>query len=67
MEHAARVADALKAEPGVEVEIVDGGKGEFTVTVGGRTVARKGDSMPSVEDVRVAVRRAAPAPVGARA
>jgi hypothetical protein len=40
------------------VELVDGGHGELTVLVDGREVARKGDSMPSVDEVRAAVQKA---------
>jgi hypothetical protein len=32
----------LKSELGVEAELVEGGRGEFTVWVGEREVARKG-------------------------
>ena len=53
------MAEALKREPGVEVQLADGGKGEFTVLVGGRQVARKGDSLPPVEEVVAAVKKAA--------
>jgi hypothetical protein len=51
------VADALKREPDVQVNIVDGNKGEFTVNVDGRAVAHKADQMPTVEEVVAAVRR----------
>jgi len=43
------VADALKREPGVQVQLEDGGKGEFTVSVDGQQVAHKGDNLPPVE------------------
>jgi len=36
------VADTLKKELGIEAELVPGDRGEFTVWVGGRMVARKG-------------------------
>ena len=52
------MADALRREPGVEVEVVDGAKGEFTVLVDGEAVSRKGDSLPTPEEVVAAVRRA---------
>jgi hypothetical protein len=59
------VADALRKEPGVEVELVDGNRGEFTVLVDGQVVAQKGLLFkPSVEKVLKAVREATPA--GAR-
>ncbi len=35
---AARVAEELKAENGVEVETVKGGLGEFSVHLGGRKI-----------------------------
>jgi hypothetical protein len=56
------VADALRQEPGVEVEIVDGKRGELTVQVDGRTVAWKRLFFfkPSVEKVVKAVREAGP-------
>jgi hypothetical protein len=58
---AARVADALRKEPGLSVDLIDGNRGEFTVLVDGRTVAgKKGDSLPSVEDVVAAVKQAPP-------
>jgi hypothetical protein len=51
----------LRQEPGVEVELVDGNRGELTVLVDGREVARKGLLFkPSVEKVLKAVREAAP-------
>jgi hypothetical protein len=55
------VADALRKEPGVEVELVDGNRGELTVLVDGRVVAKKGLIFkPSVEKVLKAVREATP-------
>jgi hypothetical protein len=55
------VADALRKEPGVEVELVNGGRGELTVLVDGRVVARKLLVFkPSVEKVLKAVREARP-------
>jgi hypothetical protein len=53
----------LRQEPDTQVEVVDGERGELTVLVDGREVARKGDSLPSVEEVKAAV---AGAPTGAR-
>jgi hypothetical protein len=59
------VAEELRKEPGVEVELVDGNRGEFTVLVDGREVAKKGLIFkPSVEKVVKAVRQAAPAGAG---
>jgi hypothetical protein len=55
------LAAALKEEPGVEVEMLDGNRGELTVLVDGREVARKGLFFkPSVEKVRAAVKASAP-------
>ena len=56
------MAAALKREPGIEVELVDGNRGELTVLVDGRVVAKKWLFLkPSVEKVLAAVRQAAPA------
>jgi hypothetical protein len=53
------LAAALKQEPGVEVSLVDGSRGELTVLVDGREVAKKGILFkPSVEKVVAAVREA---------
>jgi len=60
------VAEALRQEPGVRVELVEGKRGEFTVSVDGRVVAKKGESLPSVEEVLAAVRKAAPAAASAK-
>jgi hypothetical protein len=56
------VADALRKEPGVEVEVVNGKRGELTVQVDGRTVATKVLFFfkPSVEKVLKTVRQAGP-------
>ena len=56
------MAEALRKEPGVEVEVVDGNRGELTVQVDGRTVAKKVLFFfnPSVEKVLKAVREARP-------
>ena len=54
------MADALQREPDVQVDIVNGDRGEFTVNVGGRMVAHKADQMPTVEEVVAAVRRQMP-------
>ena len=55
------MAAALKNEPGVEVEVVNGNRGEFSVLVDRKEVARKGESLPSNEEVLTAVRNAQPA------
>jgi hypothetical protein len=50
------VADALRKEPGVEVEVVNGKRGELTVAVDGQVVAKKFLIFkPSVEKVLKAV------------
>jgi hypothetical protein len=56
---------AALQERGFSVELVEGAKGEFTVLVDGRVVARKAPTLPSVEEVVAAVRRAKPAGAGA--
>jgi len=56
------LAAALRQEPGLEVELVDGDRGELTVLVDGQEVARKSlFGKPSVEKVLDAVRQANPA------
>jgi hypothetical protein len=60
------VAASLKNERGVQVDVVDGAKGEFTVLVDGHEVARKGEALPPVEEVLAAVRKAGQASAGAR-
>lgn len=55
------MAEILKTEPDVEVSLVDGKRGELTVSVGDHVVAKKGWFMlPNPEKVREAV-KAAPA------
>jgi hypothetical protein len=59
------VADALRKAPGIEVELVDGNRGEFTVLVDGHSVAQKDPtSTPSVEQVLKAVKATATAEAG---
>jgi hypothetical protein len=49
----------LRNEPGVNVELVNGNRGELTVSINGRTVATKqGDNMPTQDEVLAAVRNA---------
>jgi hypothetical protein len=53
------VAALIKAETGIEPELVVGGRGEFTVWVGEETVAKKNASgFPAEEEAVRAVRRA---------
>ena len=53
------MAAALRNEPGVQVDVTDGSRGEFTVLVDGREVVRKdGDALPAENEVVAAVRNA---------
>ena len=58
------MADMLRKEPGLQVEVIDGEKGEFTVQVDGREVMRKGDDLPEPHQVVDAVRNARGAAAG---
>jgi hypothetical protein len=49
----------LTKEPGVNVEAVNGDRGELSVSVDGKVVAQKGTNMPSTDEVLAAVRKAA--------
>ena len=61
------MAAALRQEPDVEVEVIDGKHGEFAVLLDGATIAEKNGSLPDVQDIVKAVRAAeiAPVPIGA--
>ncbi len=51
------MAEALR-KSGVPVLEIEGKRGEFTVSVDGQTVAtKKGDSLPSVDEVLAAVKK----------
>lgn len=53
------MAALIKKETGVPVEIVEGGRGEFTVWVGDHVVAQKSSlGFPSDEDAVAAVQQA---------
>ena len=53
------MAALIKAETGVETDLIVGGRGEFTVWVGEETVAKKDRrGFPSDEEAATAVRRA---------
>jgi len=53
------VAALIKAELGVDSELMEGGRGEFSVWVGDQVVAKKDfDGFPSDEDALAAVKRA---------
>jgi hypothetical protein len=57
------VAEALRKEPDVDVQLVDGGRGEFTVQVDGQEASRKkGETLPPVEEIVNAVRKAGATP-----
>jgi len=58
------VAEELRKKLAVPVELVDGGRGELTVSVGDRQVFRKLDKLPDLNVIVDAVRNAEP--VGAR-
>jgi hypothetical protein len=60
------VAAALKKEHGLDVELIDGQRGEFTVSVDGKVVPEKDESLPSIEEVVKAVKQAAPAEAATR-
>jgi hypothetical protein len=53
------VAALIKDELGVVPELIEGGRGEFTVWVGDEVVAKKGSQgFPSEDDAVAAVKRA---------
>ncbi len=53
------MADQLRKEPDTQVDVIDGSRGEFTVLVDGREVARKqGDDLPDEQQIVNAVRSA---------
>lgn len=53
------MAALIRKDTGVEPELVEGGRGEFTVWVGERLVAEKGPlGFPSEKNVVAAVRQA---------
>lgn len=53
------MAELIKRELGIEPELVEGERGEFTVWVGDRVVAKKGwVRFPSNKKVLAAVRQA---------
>jgi hypothetical protein len=56
------LAAAVKREPDVEVELVDGDRGELTVLLDGRPVAKKRFYlfMPSVQKVLASLRTVTP-------
>jgi hypothetical protein len=57
-EHAACQATALRRELGVEVQVLDGYPGEYTVSADGRVLAEKNrDWLPSFPEVLATLRR----------
>ena len=53
------MAAVIKQEMGVDAELVEGGRGEFTVWVGEEIVARKDSAgFPSEQEALAAVKRA---------
>ena len=53
------MAALIKVELGIDSELIEGGRGEFTVWVGDQVVAKKDtEGFPSDEDALAAVRRA---------
>jgi hypothetical protein len=58
------VAELLRKEPGVQVELIDGNRGEFTVSLDGHVLAQKGESLPDPEQVVAAVKKAQPVQAG---
>jgi hypothetical protein len=59
------VAELLRKEPGVQVELIDGNRGEFTVSLDGHVIAQKqGESLPDPEKVVAAVKKAQPVKTG---
>jgi len=50
------VADQLRREPDTQVDLIDGAKGELSVSIDGREVYHKGEETPEPEQVVRAVR-----------
>ena len=59
------MADSLRNEPDLRVEVVNGSPGELTVLVDGEKVAAKHDTLPPINDVVRAVKQSG-ASAGAR-
>ena len=51
------MADAVRKQTGLAVDVVEGMRGEFTVEVDGRIVAKKGQDLPTESEVVAAVNR----------
>ena len=53
------MAALVKADTGLDMELIEGGRGEFTVWVGEEVVAKKDSSgFPTDEDALASVQRA---------
>jgi len=53
------VAALIKDQLGIDSEVIEGGRGEFTIWVGDQVVAKKdAEGFPSDEDALAAVKRA---------
>jgi hypothetical protein len=65
-EHAANQAAVLCREPGVAVQVIDGYRGEYTISADGRVIAEKvGGWLPTSDEVLAAVRQRKLAAAGA--
>jgi hypothetical protein len=63
--HTDQLADSLKGDPNVKVNVVDGAKGEFTVEVDGKAVnAKSGESLRDAADLAGEIRGAEVAAAG---
>jgi hypothetical protein len=56
--HTQQVVDGLRNEPNTRVVVKDGAKGEFSIHVDGREVARKAEALPDVQSAIAAVKNA---------
>jgi hypothetical protein len=55
-----QVVDGLRNESDTRVLGQDGAKGEFSISVDGREVARKAEALPNVQSAIAAVKNASP-------
>ena len=63
--HAAHQATALRRELGAQVQVLDGYRGEYTVTADGRVIAETIRGwLPSIQEVQATLRRQAPRKAG---
>jgi hypothetical protein len=55
---AADQASALRREPGIQVQVIDGYRGEYTISVDGRVIAEMvGSWLPTIPEVLAAIRQ----------